>query len=91
MNIYRKGTGVVDLSPDGDMSNVCTLLRSDGTSLYITRSVLSEVQLSNKSLNFESRIVIIYILSHFRDFAAAIDRMKKYSFDEMIYVVSKLI
>lgn len=29
--------------------------------------------------------------SHFRDFAAAIDRMEKYSFDEMIYVVSKLI
>lgn len=27
--------------------------------------------------------------SHFRDFAAAIDRMEKYSFDEMIYVVSK--
>lgn len=26
--------------------------------------------------------------SHFRDFAAAIDRMEKYSFDEMIYVVS---
>ncbi|TNM94804.1 hypothetical protein fugu_017563 [Takifugu bimaculatus] len=55
-----KGTGVVDLSPDGDMSNVCTLLRSDGTSLYITR-----------------------------DIAAAIDRMNKYSFDEMIYVTDK--
>lgn len=35
----RKGTGVVDLSPHGDMSSICTLLRSDGTSLYITRSV----------------------------------------------------
>lgn len=28
---------------------------------------------------------------HFRDVAAAIDRMEKYSFDEMIYVVSKAI
>lgn len=28
--------------------------------------------------------------SHIRDLAAAIDRMEKYSFDEMIYVVSKL-
>lgn len=41
--IHRKGTGVVDLSPAGDMSSVCTVLRSDGTSLYITRSVLTEV------------------------------------------------
>lgn len=41
--IHRKGTGVVDLSPARDMSSVCTVLRSDGTSLYITRSVLTEV------------------------------------------------
>ncbi|XP_061667722.1 probable arginine--tRNA ligase, mitochondrial isoform X2 [Syngnathoides biaculeatus] len=34
----EKGTGVVDLSP-GDVSNVCTVLRSDGTSLYITRQI----------------------------------------------------
>lgn len=43
--IYRKGTGVVALSTDVDMSSVCTVLRSDGTSLYITRSVLSEAQM----------------------------------------------
>lgn len=36
--IDRRGTGVVDLSPDGDMSSVCTVLRSNGTTLYITRS-----------------------------------------------------
>lgn len=41
--IHRKGTGVVDLSLAGDMSSVCTVLRSDGTSLYITRSVLTQV------------------------------------------------
>ncbi|KAG7509240.1 putative arginine-tRNA ligase, mitochondrial [Solea senegalensis] len=35
----EKGTGVVDLSSQGDMSSVCTLLRSDGTSLYITRDL----------------------------------------------------
>lgn len=54
--IYRKGTGVVDLSPAGDMSSFCTVLRSDGTSLYITRSVLAESISSNaettKLLNF---------------------------------------
>lgn len=35
----QKGTGVVDLSETGDMSNYATLVRSDGTSLYITRDV----------------------------------------------------
>ncbi|XP_041831294.1 probable arginine--tRNA ligase, mitochondrial [Melanotaenia boesemani] len=38
-----KGTGVVDLSPDGDMSSVCTLLRSDGTTLYITRDIAAAI------------------------------------------------
>uniref|UniRef100_A0A7N6A491 Probable arginine--tRNA ligase, mitochondrial n=1 Tax=Anabas testudineus TaxID=64144 RepID=A0A7N6A491_ANATE len=39
----EKGTGVVDLSPDRDMSSVSTVLRSDGTTLYITRSVRVKV------------------------------------------------
>ncbi|XP_013875444.1 putative arginine--tRNA ligase, mitochondrial [Austrofundulus limnaeus] len=56
----EKGTGIIDLSPGGDMTNVCTILRSDGTTLYITR-----------------------------DIAAAINRMEKYGFDEMIYVTDK--
>uniref|UniRef100_A0A4X1VL79 Probable arginine--tRNA ligase, mitochondrial n=1 Tax=Sus scrofa TaxID=9823 RepID=A0A4X1VL79_PIG len=55
-----KGTAVVDLSGNGDPSSVCTVMRSDGTSLYATR-----------------------------DIAAAIDRMEKYNFDEMIYVTDK--
>ncbi|XP_007528771.1 probable arginine--tRNA ligase, mitochondrial isoform X1 [Erinaceus europaeus] len=55
-----KGTTVVDLSGNGDPSFLCTVMRSDGTSLYTTR-----------------------------DLAAAIDRMDKYSFDEMIYVTDK--
>uniref|UniRef100_A0A8C6SSG2 Probable arginine--tRNA ligase, mitochondrial n=1 Tax=Neogobius melanostomus TaxID=47308 RepID=A0A8C6SSG2_9GOBI len=38
-----KGTGVVDLSSSGDMSNVCTVLRSDGTTLYITRDIAAAV------------------------------------------------
>ncbi|XP_068087231.1 probable arginine--tRNA ligase, mitochondrial [Hyperolius riggenbachi] len=55
-------TGIVDLSKPGDreLSNYSTVMRSDGTSLYITR-----------------------------DIAAAIDRMEKYGFDEMIYVTDK--
>uniref|UniRef100_A0A452U0N3 Probable arginine--tRNA ligase, mitochondrial n=1 Tax=Ursus maritimus TaxID=29073 RepID=A0A452U0N3_URSMA len=32
-----KGTAVVDLSGNGDPSSVCTVMRSDGTSLYATR------------------------------------------------------
>uniref|UniRef100_A0A8D1IH25 Probable arginine--tRNA ligase, mitochondrial n=1 Tax=Sus scrofa TaxID=9823 RepID=A0A8D1IH25_PIG len=55
-----KGTAVVDLSGNGDPSSVCTVMRSNGTSLYATR-----------------------------DIAAAIDRMEKYNFDEMIYVTDK--
>ncbi|KAL4649035.1 putative arginine-tRNA ligase, mitochondrial isoform X1 [Arapaima gigas] len=35
----EKGTSVVDLSPAQDMSYYCTVLRSDGTSLYITRQI----------------------------------------------------
>ncbi|XP_073709151.1 probable arginine--tRNA ligase, mitochondrial [Garra rufa] len=35
----EKGTGVVDVSGTGDMSSYATLVRSDGTSLYITRDV----------------------------------------------------
>lgn len=52
------GKIVVDLSEQGDLSTYSTVMRSDGTSLYITR-----------------------------DLAAAIDRMEKYNFDEMIYVI----
>uniref|UniRef100_A0A1A7YWV2 Probable arginine--tRNA ligase, mitochondrial n=1 Tax=Iconisemion striatum TaxID=60296 RepID=A0A1A7YWV2_9TELE len=43
LKISEKGTGVVDLSPEGDMTNVCTLLRSDGTTLYITRDIAAAV------------------------------------------------
>ncbi|KAK2883417.1 hypothetical protein QQF64_016985 [Cirrhinus molitorella] len=35
----EKGTAVVDLSGTGDMSSYATLVRSDGTSLYISRDV----------------------------------------------------
>ncbi|XP_034621957.1 probable arginine--tRNA ligase, mitochondrial isoform X2 [Trachemys scripta elegans] len=55
-----KGTRVVDLSEKRDLSLSSTVMRSDGTSLYITR-----------------------------DLAAAIDRMKKYNCDTMIYVTDK--
>ncbi|XP_040284683.1 probable arginine--tRNA ligase, mitochondrial [Bufo bufo] len=60
LKITKEGTGVVDLTDNGDMSAYSTVMRSDGTSLYITR-----------------------------DIAAAIDRMEKYNFDEMVYVTDK--
>ena len=40
--LKRKGTGVVDLSSAKDMSSYSTVVRSDGTSLYITRQVALE-------------------------------------------------
>ncbi|XP_029984302.1 putative arginine--tRNA ligase, mitochondrial [Sphaeramia orbicularis] len=44
----EKGTGVVDVSPAGDMSNVCTVLRSDGTTLYITRDIAAAIDRKEK-------------------------------------------
>ncbi|XP_014833449.1 PREDICTED: probable arginine--tRNA ligase, mitochondrial isoform X1 [Poecilia mexicana] len=44
----EKGTGVVDLSPNGDMSNICTVLRSDGTTLYITRDIAAAISRKEK-------------------------------------------
>ncbi|XP_069829655.1 probable arginine--tRNA ligase, mitochondrial [Dendropsophus ebraccatus] len=60
LKITNEGTGVVDLTENGDQSAHSTVMRSDGTTLYITR-----------------------------DIAAAIDRMEKYNFDEMVYVTDK--
>ncbi|NXD67596.1 SYRM protein, partial [Eolophus roseicapillus] len=63
-----KGTGIVDLSEKKDLSLFSTVVRSDGTSLYITRR---------------------FLVTSFRDLAAAIDRMNKHSCDTMIYVTDK--
>nr|XP_046229057.1 probable arginine--tRNA ligase, mitochondrial [Scatophagus argus] len=53
----EKGTAVVDLSPAGDMSSVCTVLRSDGTSLYITRDVAAAIDRTEK-YNFDEMIYV---------------------------------
>ncbi|XP_024147260.1 probable arginine--tRNA ligase, mitochondrial [Oryzias melastigma] len=52
-----KGMGVVDLSPDGDMSNVCTVLRSDGTTLYITRDLAAAINRQEK-YSFDEMIYV---------------------------------
>ncbi|XP_064268688.1 probable arginine--tRNA ligase, mitochondrial isoform X3 [Passer domesticus] len=44
----RKGTGVVDLSEKKDLSAVSTVMRSDGTSLYITRDLAAAIDRMNK-------------------------------------------
>uniref|UniRef100_A0A1A8RAP6 Probable arginine--tRNA ligase, mitochondrial n=1 Tax=Nothobranchius pienaari TaxID=704102 RepID=A0A1A8RAP6_9TELE len=43
LKVSERGTRVVDLSPEGDMTNVCTLLRSDGTTLYIIRDIAAAI------------------------------------------------
>ncbi|XP_056261548.1 probable arginine--tRNA ligase, mitochondrial isoform X2 [Seriola aureovittata] len=53
----EKGTGVVDLCPDGDMSSVCTVLRSDGTTLYITRDVAAAIDRKQK-YHFDEMIYV---------------------------------
>ncbi|XP_056284067.1 probable arginine--tRNA ligase, mitochondrial isoform X2 [Pseudoliparis swirei] len=44
----EKGTDVVDLSTTGDMSSVCTVRRSDGTTLYITRDLAAAIDRKEK-------------------------------------------
>ncbi|KGL82751.1 hypothetical protein N309_05229, partial [Tinamus guttatus] len=43
-----KGTGIVDLSEKKDLSSFSTVMRSDGTSLYITRDVAAAIDRMNK-------------------------------------------
>uniref|UniRef100_A0A7N6AI71 Probable arginine--tRNA ligase, mitochondrial n=1 Tax=Anabas testudineus TaxID=64144 RepID=A0A7N6AI71_ANATE len=57
----EKGTGVVDLSPDRDMSSVSTVLRSDGTTLYITRSVRTDKSQMN---HFHQLFQILLAMGH---------------------------
>ncbi|XP_061609968.1 probable arginine--tRNA ligase, mitochondrial isoform X1 [Phyllopteryx taeniolatus] len=52
----EKGTGIVDLSA-GDLSNVCTVLRSDGTSLYITRDIAAAIDRREK-YHFDEMIYV---------------------------------
>ncbi|XP_041660659.1 probable arginine--tRNA ligase, mitochondrial [Cheilinus undulatus] len=58
LKISEKGTGVVDLSPAGDMSSICTVLRSDGTTLYITRDLAAAVDRKEK-YNFDEMIYVV--------------------------------
>ncbi|XP_004083463.1 probable arginine--tRNA ligase, mitochondrial [Oryzias latipes] len=53
----EKGTGILDLSPEGDPSNVCTVLRSDGTTLYITRDVAAAINRKEK-YSFDEMIYV---------------------------------
>ncbi|XP_006143472.1 probable arginine--tRNA ligase, mitochondrial [Tupaia chinensis] len=52
-----KGTAVVDLSGNGDPSSVCTVMRSDGTSLYATRDLAAAIDRMNK-YNFDTMIYV---------------------------------
>ncbi|KAM9778487.1 putative arginine--tRNA ligase, mitochondrial isoform 1-T1 [Syngnathus typhle] len=56
LKITEKGTGIVDLSV-GDRSNVCTVLRSDGTSLYITRDIAAAIDREEK-YHFDEMIYV---------------------------------
>ncbi|NWR90906.1 SYRM protein, partial [Furnarius figulus] len=58
-----KGTGIVDLSEKKDLSLVSTVMRSDGTSLYITRQVSPSVDLAAAidRMNRHSCDTMIYV------------------------------
>ncbi|XP_062427015.1 probable arginine--tRNA ligase, mitochondrial isoform X2 [Rhea pennata] len=52
-----KGTGIVDLSEKRDLSSFSTVMRSDGTSLYITRDLAAAIDRMNKH-NCDSMIYV---------------------------------
>ncbi|NWI96610.1 SYRM protein, partial [Pitta sordida] len=58
-----KGTGIVDLSEKKDLSLVSTVMRSDGTSLYITRQVSPALDLAAAidRMNKHSCDAMIYV------------------------------
>ncbi|NXC31987.1 SYRM protein, partial [Campylorhamphus procurvoides] len=58
-----KGTGIVDLSEKKDLSLFSTVMRSDGTSLYITRQVSPSVDLAAAidRMNRHSCDTMIYV------------------------------
>lgn len=51
------GNVVVDLSETGDLSSICTVKRSDGTSLYATRDLAAAIDRMDK-YNFDSMIYV---------------------------------
>ncbi|XP_007949665.1 probable arginine--tRNA ligase, mitochondrial [Orycteropus afer afer] len=52
-----KGTAIVDLSGKGDPSSICTVMRSDGTSLYATRDLAAAIDRMDK-YNFDTMIYV---------------------------------
>ncbi|XP_008993000.1 putative arginine--tRNA ligase, mitochondrial isoform X2 [Callithrix jacchus] len=52
-----KGTAVIDLSGNGDPSSICTVMRSDGTSLYATRDLAAAIDRMDK-YNFDTMIYV---------------------------------
>ncbi|XP_013005466.1 probable arginine--tRNA ligase, mitochondrial isoform X2 [Cavia porcellus] len=52
-----QGTAVVDLSGNGDPSSVCTVMRSDGTSLYVTRDLAAAIDRMDR-YNFDTMIYV---------------------------------
>lgn len=62
LSTYSKGTGIVDLSEEKDLSTFSTVMRSDGTSLYITRQVSPSVFLT---VYFASKL--LYVITFVTD------------------------
>ncbi|XP_069743466.1 probable arginine--tRNA ligase, mitochondrial isoform X2 [Narcine bancroftii] len=53
----KQGVGVVDLSPTGDLSVYAKVVRSDGTSLYMTRDIAAAAHRMEK-YNFDKMIYV---------------------------------
>lgn len=53
----KQGVGVVDLSPKGDLTSYAKVVRSDGTSLYLTRDIAAAADRMEK-YNFDKMIYV---------------------------------
>ncbi|XP_067882741.1 probable arginine--tRNA ligase, mitochondrial isoform X1 [Heterodontus francisci] len=53
----KQGTGVIDLSPNGDLSVYAKMVRCDGTTLYLTRDVAAAADRMEK-YNFDQMIYV---------------------------------
>lgn len=72
----EKGTGVVDISSSEDMSNVCTVLRSDGTTLYITRDIAAAIDRKERY--------------HFTEMIYVTDKGQANHFQQLFQILSSL-
>nr|XP_006819281.1 PREDICTED: probable arginine--tRNA ligase, mitochondrial-like [Saccoglossus kowalevskii] len=77
LQLSKRGTGVVDLTADNSMKFYSTLMRSDGTTLYITRDIAAAIHRhDNYKFNRMYYVVDKSQNQHFRQLFGTLNKMK---------------